>query len=34
MLSWLGTWLPFRMMDGEIKKVVGFNVVEKELRKQ
>ena len=34
MLSWLGTWLPFAMMDGKIKKVVGFDVVEKELRKQ
>lgn len=34
MLSWLGTWLPFGMMDGEIKKAVGFDVVEKELRKQ
>ena len=32
-LSWLGTWLPFGMMDGEIKKAVGFDAVEKELRK-
>ncbi len=34
MLSWLGTWLPFGMMDGKIKEVAGFDVVEKELRKQ
>ena len=34
MLSWLGTWLPFGMLDAEIKKVVGFDLVEKELRKQ
>ena len=33
-LSWLGTWLPFGMMDGKIKEVAGFDVVEKELRKQ
>lgn len=34
MLSWLGTWLPFGMMDGTIKEMVGFDVIEKELRKQ
>lgn len=35
MLCWLGTWLPFGMMDGEIKKAAGFDLVEKELlRKQ
>ena len=33
-LAWLGTWLPFGMMDGEIKKTAGFDVVEKELRKR
>ena len=33
-LAWLGTCLPFGMLDGEIKKVVGFDVVEKELQKQ
>lgn len=34
MLSWLGTWLPFGMMDGTIKEMVGFDVIEKELRKR
>ena len=33
-LSWLGTWVPFGMMDGKIKQVAGFDVVEEELRKR
>ena len=31
-LAWLGQWVPFGMMDGEIKKAVGFDAVEKDLR--
>lgn len=31
-LSWLGTWLPFGMMDKDIKKIVGFDAIEKELQ--
>ena len=34
MLAWLGTWVPFGMMDGEIKKVAGFDAVEKELLRE